>query len=104
MTAIAREEGRGARWPGNQARCELSHTAERAKKLRVISFVRGYASSWLCLDGKSSRENDTAALNSQSATVPSQGLTLRRSVHADPLRPPQSRAREPIRYRKRKLC
>ena len=32
MTAVTREGGRGARWPGDQARCELLYATESMRK------------------------------------------------------------------------
>ena len=38
MTAVAREEGRRARWPGDQATCKLCHAADNMRKPALFTF------------------------------------------------------------------
>ena len=78
MTVVAREEGRGARWPrddargarwpGDQTRCELFYKPEHAKPARpffawVSTVLRGFGSAESIPVKK---EPDCATLNAQS--------------------------------------
>ena len=64
------EYGRGARWPGDQARCELLYTAGNMRKAAVRFFVcvGSHCPSRLWLGGKRFREymSARATLNAQS--------------------------------------